>query len=252
MSTEHPSPLMPEDGDLEEAREAEIQPLEAPKPGSNWRRWAAVGTLAVVGGAVFAVTWHLSGQVPAEGHAVAEARITALVTLGATAGAAAVSLAAVVLTLGLQREQQQQQRWADFQMEILREAHEWIDDVYRRFGQVIGAIQEWGNAVGDDRNEKLAEANRVAQSFYDHGQRLGEVERLERLVADRAVRTALRHADGALRSWNETVAGDHTTREVRVHEAEGEEWSLFGSLGDARDSIRAAYSEAVRAALSGR
>lgn len=246
-----PSPLTPDHGDLEEAREADIRPLEAPKTRGSERRWLAVAVLAAVGVATFALAWFLSGRVPAGGDATAEARVTALVTLGGTVVAAAVSIAAVVLTIGLQREQEQQQRWADFQVEVLSEAFDWIDGVYSRFGAVIGAMQEWGYAVEAEREQKLAHATQVLQNFYDHDQRLGEVERLERLVADRAVREALRKADGALRGFNEIAAGDHTTREVRVEDVAGAEWNLFGELGDARDRIRDAYADAVRSALRG-
>lgn len=91
-----------------------------------------------------------------------------------------------------------------------------------------------------------------AQRFYDHEQRLNEASRLEHLIADREVRAALRRADGALRMWNETVAGDHTTREVRLDEARGEEWSVFSSLADAHREVLQAYAAAVRDALSGR
>jgi hypothetical protein len=246
-----PSPLVPDYEDLEAAREAETNRVGAPQPRGNGRRWLAVAVLAIIGAVVFALAWCLSGQVPAEGDASAEARVTALVTMGATAGAAAVSLAAVVLTIGLQREQEQQQRWADFQVEMLSEAFDWIDGVYSRFGQVVGAVQEWGYAGDREQASRLAQATRLLQEFYDHGQRLGEIDRLERLVADREVRAALRQADGALRQFNEVAAGDHTTREVRVAELGGSEWQLLEALGDAQQRIRNAYASAVQTAYQG-
>lgn len=252
MNEDDGSRLIPAYGDdLEAAREAEVESLGSPQQPTTWQKWAAVATLGIVGIAMFLVATLLSSGIPASGDAAAEARVTALVTIGATASAAAVTLAAVVLTLGLQREQEQQQRWADFQHQVLREAYHWIDGVYGQFGEILGAIQEWGYAVESEQADKLDHANRVAQRFYDDGQQLHEVERLERLVTNRDVRAALRAADGALRGWNETVAGNHTTRAVHTDESGGTEWAVFQSLGKARNQVLNAYADAVRGALMG-
>lgn len=224
--------------------------LEIARKPSIGRRWLAIAVLVGIGSFAFSAAWLQSGQIPEGGDPIGEARVVALLTLGATTVAAAVSLAAVVLTLGVQREQEQLQRWAEFQAQVLSESFDWIDGVLSRLGEVVGAIQEWGYAVESERAHKLANATEVLQEFYDSGQRLGEMERLELLVEDESVRRALREADGALRGFNEIAAGDPTTRDVRVEDASGEQWLLYSKLTGARDHIRDVYATAVHSAFS--
>lgn len=242
--------LTPDYEDFEEARETETTPLRRPAPPTNWRRWITIVALVVVGSAAFVLAWFLSADVPPRGDAGAEARVAALVTFGATAAGAAVALATVALTLGLQREHEQRRRWGDFQVQVLQEAYVWVEGVRASFGEIMAGMNEAAHAPRVNRRESLQSATQVAQRFYDEGQRLGDVERLERLVADKDVRAALRRADGALRLWNETVAGDHTTRQVAITEAQGTEWDVYNTLTNSVDDIREAYANAVQEAFA--
>lgn len=232
--------------DPSRTRSGRLAPSRSP---TAWRRWSAVVVLATAGIAMFALAMVLSGGIPEEGDPVIEARAGVLVTAAATTSGAAVTLAAVIMTLGLQREQEHRQRWTVIQREALSEAYDWAEHALSSFGVVVGAMQEWGHAISDDQPAKLVDANRAAQSFYDHDQQLSEVDRLVRMVADRDVVAALSDADGAIRDWNEIAAGDHTTRAVRVEGVQGQHWEVYSVLSEARDQVVGAYATAIREAI---
>lgn len=209
--------------------------------------WFTVAALFIFGLLCFALAVLVGFKMPDGGSLRSERMTTTLLAVGGTLTAAAVAVGAVLLTLDLQMASERERRWAEVQVAAVTEAAEWIGNVTRHFGDVFGAMQEWGYALPEDKDAALAKANYLAQGFYA-AEDLHVVERLEGLVEDDDVRAALRSADGALRSWNETVAGDHTTRTVEVSAAAGEQWATWSALSDARLDVLKLHAQAIRRA----
>jgi hypothetical protein len=175
--------------------------------------------------------------------------VTALVAVGGTLIGAAVALAAVLLTLDLERRATREQRWAELQTRLLGEALSWVETATSNFGEVLELLNEYRSGLEERRPELLQRATDRAQVFYDHEQNLREVDRLQRLLDSDEVIEALRKADGVLRLWNETVAGDHTTHAVDLLQDEGRSaWGVFGTLAESRDHVLDTYAAAVRLA----
>lgn len=209
--------------------------------------WIAVLALAAAAVAAFAVAVVISGEIPATGDARREALLTALVAGGGTAGGAAVALSGVLLTLGLQERAERRRRWADLQVAALREAYEWLQQTSRTVGDILALLIERSHALDAYRPALTEKVNARAQRFYDEEQRLHVVERLTRVIDSDEVKRALWDADGALRQWNEGVAGDHTTRRVDVDAAPGgTAGATYTAVSSALHAVLDAYAEALR------
>jgi len=209
--------------------------------------WLTVTALFVFGLLCFAIAVLVGLKMPDGGSLRLERVTTTLLAMGGTLTGAAIAVAAVLLTLDLQMASERERRWAEVQVATVTEAAAWLDRVTRQFGDVVGAMQEWDHALPEQKDDALVKANHLARDFYD-AEDLHVVERLEGLVEDEDVRTALGSADAVLRSWNETVAGDHTTPTVEVSAAAGEEWPTWLALSDARLDVLNLHAQAIRRA----
>ena len=212
---------------------------------------AYVYAMAALAFISFVVAWFVSQSIPISGDAKLESSVSALVALGSTLGAAAVAVAAVRLTLNLQRESEAKARWTGIQVESLRQANDWVGNLLRDFEEVASILQSHTNAAVNNKPGTLAAANSRAQVFYDEQEKLQEIVSLMRVIDAQAVVSALREASSAVESWNSVVAGEYPSRLVDMRNAASATRVARSLLVKARDDVLEAYAEAFRQASKG-
>lgn len=200
---------------------------------------------AGLGALAFVAAFLVADRIPPEGDARLEAFLTGLTSTGATALGVAVALASVLWALRLEDARRARRAFNEQQAELVAEADSWLLGVVRTFGDLLQLQEEAANTTDSVRRQQLNERARdLMQRFYDEGQNLDRVELLAQLIEDSQVSDCLEKADGRLRLWNETVAGDHTTRQVNL--SQGDVWSTYGDLYPLRDTVREQLVEHLR------
>ena len=206
---------------------------------------AALAVASFLGAAVF------SQRIPSHGDARLESLVSAFVAFGSTLAGAAVAVAAVRLTLNLQREAEGKARWTDIQAHSLRQANDWVGNLLRNFGDVASTLRSHTDAAVNNKPRTLLAANSRAQVFHDEQEKLQEVESLMRIIDAEDVVSALQKASAAVGSWNAVVAGEYPSRPVDMRTAADATEAARSVLVDARVQVLESYAEAVRQASTG-
>lgn len=165
--------------------------------------------------------------------------------LAASAIGVAIALATVVWALDLDRQRVEDDQHAARQLKYITEAYDWLADVVETFGRGHSMmLLAADSTMSMQRAVHQGRAQEVMQRFYDEGQGLRRMSLLADVIDDAGVGAALIEADGLLRSWNESVAGDHSDPTVDLEGADL--LSMFGRLSELEDLVRARMVEAMR------
>lgn len=138
--------------------------------------------------------------------------------------------------------------WTQLQLQLAERAVRWVEERYAALMKVVGAIEESAHAHDSRALIARRTATAVAQQFYDQEQELAAVDGIVNLLDEGALRDAVQDVDGALRTWNEYLAPDHTTRQVDISGAGHIMWETVDAVAQARDAARTAHRELVRRA----